>query len=201
RRCEPGADDADLVAVLVRLIGVHDARVAAKLVRERESRMPRCEEDVLELAATVAVDREAAVDGTDALDPSPNEPLCPAARDAELLDVGQEVFDRRVVAVDQARDERRHRPPSPRLAHREPRERRREAVAVALRAHVGLPDGRGAAAPGSAGIRLGREDRDLALVDAALAERQVAHEAGQPAADDRDPRHHFTEPASSPWTK
>src|SRR5262249_31408822 len=64
-----------------------------------------------------------------------------------------------------------------------------------------LPDGRGAAAPGSGGIRLGREDRDLALVDAALAERQVAHEAGQPAADDRDPRHHFTEPASSPWTK
>ena len=84
-------------------------------------------------------------------------------------------------------------------------ERGRAAVTVALRAHPPLADRRARAAPRGRGVGIGAEDRDLVRLEAAVAERRVRDEAGEPAADDRAPRRpcgaHFTEPASSPWTK
>ena len=65
-----------------------------------------------------------------------------------------------------------------------------------------LPDRRRPhAATPAAGSALGAEDGDLVRLEPAAAQRLVRDEAGEPAADDRDARHYFTEPASSPWTK
>ena len=70
---------------------------------------------------------------------------------------------------------------------------------VALRAHLLLPDGRRALPPHRGRIRIRSKDGDLTWLEPAVAERLIRSEAGKPAADDTDG--HFTEPASSPWTK
>ena len=41
-----GADNLNLVCVLVRVVGVDDARIVGKLIREGKTRMPRGEEHV-----------------------------------------------------------------------------------------------------------------------------------------------------------
>jgi cation diffusion facilitator CzcD-associated flavoprotein CzcO len=49
--------------------------------------------------------------------------------------------------------------------------------------------------------RIGFRREDGHVLDSRATKCQVRNEAAQPAADDRDPLHYFTEPASSPWTK
>ena len=73
-------------------------------------------------------------------------------------------------------------------------------MAVALRAHVRLPDRRRPPRPRRRGIRLLVEDGDLVRREAAAAQGLVRGEAGEPATDDGNARH-FTEPASSPSAK
>ena len=73
-------------------------------------------------------------------------------------------------------------------------------MAVALRAHLLLPDRGGAHTPDRRGIGIRSEDCDLARPERA-AQRLVGGEPREPGADHRDASHYFTEPASSPWTK
>ena len=149
----PGADDGDARRVLVRLVGVDRARVGGELVRHREARVARGDEDVPEDA--VAADLEAVRDGRDPLDPGDDDALVPAAPLAQLGDVAEELVHGRPVAVAGAEHERREVASPQCLAHREPRERGRSAVPVALRAHPPLPDRgrRGARRPDGAGRR------------------------------------------------
>ncbi len=119
--------------------------------------------------------------------------------DTQLLDVREKVVDRRVVAVADAAHERHERAACTRVAHCEPRERRRQAVTVALRAHVRLPDRGRPAPPGGRRVCLRCEHRDV--LHPVAPKRQIRDEAGQPTADDRDAWHYFTEPASNPCTK
>src|SRR5205823_570657 len=114
------------------------------------------------------------------------------------IDVLEELVDRRVVAVEERLDER-PRPPR-RGTHREPRERGRRDVPVALRAHAPLADRGGAHAPGRRRIGIRAEDRDLVRLEPAVPERGVADQRGEPVADDRG-GHYLTEPASRPCTK
>ena len=163
----------------------------------RQPGMAEREQHVRE--ALAAVELEAAVDGSHALDAPPHEALVPAGALAHVRGVLEELVDRRPVAVAGAQRERRRATPPPRRAHREPGERGRRDVPVALRAHPPLPD---RARP--RGPRLGRvgavaEDDDLVRLEPSVTQRRVRAEAGEPASDDRDS--HFTEPARSPWTK
>ena len=91
RRGHSGADDRDARRVLVRLVGVHGARVALELGRPGQAGVAGGEQDVAEDA--VPVELEAAVHGSDALDPGPPEALVPAAARPQLVDVGQEELD------------------------------------------------------------------------------------------------------------
>ena len=194
---EPGADDGDRRRILVRLVRVHRPRIRAQLVRHLQSRVARRDEHVPENA--VAVELEAAVDGAHALDPFAVQARVPAAARAQPLDVCEELPHRWVEAVAERAHQRRRRAAAHRRAERQPRKRRRPAVAVALRAHLALPD-RGRAPPERRRrIVVGAEDRDLARLELA-AQGLVRREPGQAGSDDGD-AHYFTEPASSPWTK
>ena len=139
----PGADDRDPRRVLVRLVGVHGARVVGGRARPG---WPGRDEHVRE--RPFAVELEAAVDGARSARPaaarsSGSQPL----RSRTSLGVREEVLDARVVAVRDGRDERPQRAGALRLAHREPRERRGGEVPVGLRAHPPLADRRRAPAP------------------------------------------------------
>ncbi len=123
-------------------------------------------------------------------------------RSRSSLDVGEELVDGRVVAVENRGDERRRRAPSQRRAHREAREtwpagsgRRSRSASRA----AGSP--RRAAATAPAGSSSRAEDRDLLRLEPAASQRLVRREAREAGADDGDTGHYFTEPASSPWTK
>ena len=73
-------------------------------------------------------------------------------------------------------------------------------MAVALRAHLPLPDRGGAHAPDRCRVGVRPEDGDLAGREHP-PQGLVRGEAREAGADNRDRRHYFTEPASSPWTK
>src|SRR5262249_50645973 len=120
------------------------------------------------------------------------------------LDVREELVDRRVVAVSEALDERPRVERAHRVPYRETRERRGQAVAVALGPHPTLADRAGADAPRGGGVEpRGAEHGYLVGRDPTVDESGVRDEAGEPSADDRTPcrRAHLTEPASRPCTK
>ena len=114
--------------------------------------------------------------------------------------MGQELVHGRVIAVEHGVEQRPERAAPADARDGEPRERGRAAVAVALRAHLALPDRRRSHAPGGRRIGVRPEHRDVARRERA-AQRLVRGEPGEPGTDHRHLRHHFTEPASSPWTK
>ena len=58
-------------------------------------------------------------------------------------------------------------------------------MAVALGAHPALPDRCRPRPPGARGVGVGAEDADLVRREAAVAQRLVGGEPGEPAADDR----------------
>src|SRR5919198_257629 len=153
----------------------------------------------------VAVELEAAVHGPDAADPGKADARLPPARLPQLLDVLEERVDARVIAVADALQERRERAPPASLAHRQPGKGGGQAVAVALRAHPALADCRRPPAPSGRRIELGAEDGDLVRRNSAVQQGRVGDESGQAATDDGAAAGrlaaHFTEPASSPWTK
>jgi hypothetical protein len=159
--------------------------------------MPGGEKDVPE---AVAVELEAALDRPHAIDAAQDEALVPAAPLAQPLDVGEELLDRRVVAVGDGLEQRSQRAPPRHTPEGEAGEGAREAVAVALGAHLPLPDRRGAHPPRRRGVGVRPEDRDLAGREGP-AQGLVRGEARESGAHDRDARHYFTEPASSPCTK
>ena len=192
RRRHPGADDRDAVGVLVRLVCVDCARVVLELRREGEARMTRGEQDVAEGAEPVEL--EAAFDRADALDPRSLEALVPARPLPQLGGVLEELGDGRVVPVEDAQHERTEAPAPPRLPHRQARERGGEAVPVALRAHQPLPDRGDSRAPDPGRIGVRAEDADLVRLEAAVAQRLVRREPGEPASHDRDLGGHAPEP-------
>src|SRR5262249_38166176 len=158
------------------------------------------EEHVAEDAFAFEV--EAAFDCPDARDPTWHERLVPVRPPAHVLDVLEELADRRVVAVADALHDGPGIPAAQRGADGEPREARRQAVPVALRAHPALPDRLCSPAPGLGGISAGGiEDGDVLHVP--VAERGMRDEPGQAAADHGDvpDRGHLTEPANRPCTK
>ena len=114
----------------MRLVGVDHAWVVPELFRRCETGVARRDEDVAERAT--AVELEPAGDGDDPLHARRNDVLAPAAPGAQCLDVVEELADGRVVAVADAVDERPHRPAPGRFADGQARERRRQAVPVAL---------------------------------------------------------------------
>jgi hypothetical protein len=177
---------------------VDDAAVTFELVRKREPGVPRRDQHMAERA--VSADLEAAVDRVDAIDVRQADPVVPGCPLTQRLHVIEKSLDAGVVAVADAADERNDRPPTNGIANGQPRKRRGQAVAVALRAHLTLPDGFRPATPGRGRVGVGREDDDLGGLDPAVQERRVGDEAGQPTTDDRG-AHHFTEPARSPCTK
>ena len=199
----PAPTTVDLVRVLVRLVRVHDARVARELGRNVQARDARAR---AARAGTTpcAVELEAAVDRAHALDARAADARRPSrVRVAQLLDVLEELLDGRVVAVADAtrRAARRRRAAAPRAPRA--RERRRQAVPVALRAHRALPDrGRARRAtppPGSASVA---EDGDLVRLErrrGAASRTRRSRPSPPPTIATR--RDHFTEPARSPWTK
>ena len=73
------------------------------------------------------------------------------------------------------------------LPHREPRERGRQAVPVALGAHHAAAGSRAACLPHTAaGSASAAEDRDLTGLEATPPQRHIGDEAGEAAADDRE---------------
>src|SRR5205085_8093634 len=158
--------------------------------------MARCDQDVAEDA--VPVELEAAVDRAHLVHARAHEGIVPAAALALLVDVREELVDGRVVTIEQRLDERPGRAPPPRGAQCESGKRRRQTVAVALRAHLALPDRGRPPAPHGRGIVLRSEDDDV--VNPTMPQRQVCGEAREPAADDCR-AHYLTEPASRPCTK
>ena len=176
----------------MRLVRVNGPWVGLELGRNGEPGMPECEQDVTEPIRTprgraaADLELEAAVDGGHAVDPIGHDARVPAASPAKLVDVAQELVDRRSVAVAGGLHERRQLAASNRLSGREARERPRVAVAVALGAHAHLADRRGARTPRADGVRIGVEDRNLGRLDTSVPEGLVGDEAGQAAADDRD---------------
>ena len=197
RRGEARADDRDRRRVVVRLVRMHGTRIVAQLVGNVEAGVAWSEQHMRE---PLAVQLEAAVDGPHPLDSTQDETLVPATPLTEPLDVGKELVHRRVIAVEHGVEQRPGRAASADARDGEPRERSREAVAVALGAHLLLPDRPGPNPPGGSGIGIRSEHRDLTWRERA-AQRLVRGESRKPGTDDRNPRHHFTEPASSPWTK
>ena len=183
-RGHAGAHHRDPRGVLVRLVGVHDARVRGELVRDRKTRVAGGDEDVPEDAA--AADVEAAVDRADPVDPPRHEALVPAAALPQLLDVAEEGGDGGPVAVADAEHERPQVAAPHRFARGQTGKRRRVAVAVALGAHQPLPDRGRARAPGGRRVRRVAEDRDLARREPGVAQCRERDEAPEPGADDRD---------------
>src|SRR5579864_341981 len=176
---------------------MHRTRVAAQLLGNVQSRMAGRDEHVAERA--VPVELEAAVDGADALDGGRAEAALPAAAVAQPTDVGEELIHRGVEAVAERPEQRARRPAAHGGAERETGKRRRQAVAVALGAHLPLPDRRGVAAERRGRVVFDTEHRDL-LRRQGAPQRLVRREPGKARAHDRG-LHYFTEPASSPWTK
>ena len=127
------------------------------------------------------------------------EASVPAAPRAQPLDVREELAHGRVVAVEQRADERHGRAASDRRAEGEPGERRRQAVPVALGAHLALPDRCSPTPERPRRVVVRAEDGDLLRLELA-AQGLVRREPGEAGPDDRD-THYLTEPASSPWTK
>ena len=185
RRRHAGADDGDVVRVLVRLVGVDGARVAGELRRDVQARV---------------AGGDAARGGT-CRSPSSSKPPSTArirsmrrgttassqpVRAAQLLDVLEELVDGRVVAVADALHERPRAAPPP--APRAPRAPGTTSAGSARRspsasAAAGSPP-RAAATP-PPGRRPRRRRRSRPPADAAVAQRRVRDEAGEPAADDR----------------
>ena len=159
------------------------------------------EQDVLKDA--LPVQPEAALHRPHLLDASDAQPRVPGRPLPQLLHVLEEGADGRVVAVANALEERRGRAAMQRVPNGQSRPGGREAVPVALRAHLALSNRRGTTPPGRGRVDLGAEDGDLLRLDPAVEEGRVGDEADQSAADDRAavPFGHFTEPARSPCTK
>ena len=198
RRGHPGADDRHASGVLVRRIGVDRARVVLELRRQRETRVPRREQDVAEGA--VRIELEAAVDRPHLLHTGLPPAPVPAAPVAQLVDVAEELVDRRPVAVADAQEERDRRPAPRRLPRGEAGEAGRVAVAVALGAHALLADRGRTHAPRPGRIVRVAEDGDLLRVEPGVTQRRVRDEAAEPGTDDGAARHprYLTEPASRP---
>jgi hypothetical protein len=178
----PGADDRDVVGVLVRLVRVHDARVPVQLLGHGERRVAGREQDVPKRAA--AIQLEATGDRCDLVDPSPAEALVPAAALADNRHVLEEVRHGRVVAVEERLDERQGRAAAQRLPDGETWERGWIGMPVALGAHAALANRRSPAAPGRGGIGVRAEDGDLPRFEPPMSEGRIGNEACEPAADD-----------------
>ena len=160
--------------------------------------MSRRDEHVREAAASVEL--EAAVNRRDPFDPRRAHAPLPAAALAAPLDMCEELLDGRVIAVACRLDERPQRAPATNAGEGKSGERRRPAVAVALRAHLPLPNRGGLLPPHGGRVAVGAEHHDLARLETGAPQDLVRREPGEPGPDDRD-AHYFTEPASSPCTK
>ena len=169
--------------VLVRLVGVHRARVVGELVRHASPGWPVASRTWRN--GPFAVELEAAVDRADPVDPGRHEALVPAARARSSSACVEEVRHGRVVAVATRLEQRRRASGAGTPRARRGRGTRRAAVAVALGAHAALPDRRGPPPPGGGRVGVGAEDGDLLRLDAAVTQRRVGREASQPASDDR----------------
>src|SRR5205823_3184887 len=90
-RGHPRADDLDVVRVLVRLVRVHDARIAREAWRQREPRVAEREQHVRESLATVEL--EAALDGANVSDAPVHEARVPAGALPHLSGVLQELVN------------------------------------------------------------------------------------------------------------
>ena len=171
RRREPGTDDADALRVPVRLVGVDATGIVLQLFGHGEGRVPRRQQDVAERAVAVELepvgDRRHRGRSGPARRARPSRSLPAAPRRGR----GTRRHGR-VVSVADAVDERAERAASACLADGEAGERGRKTVAVALGAHVGLPDRLGPAPPDGRRVGLGREDGDLLGLDAAAKQRQ-----------------------------
>ena len=74
-------------------------------------------------------------------------------------------------------------------------------MAVALRAHLPLPDRRRPHAPGRGGIGVRPEDGDLARLEPPRRRVWYAVNPASPEPTTATRAIYFTEPASRPWTK
>ena len=187
RRGHPGADDRDASRVPVRLVGVHDARVARELGREARGPGGRGRAGRARNGARRAVELEAAVDGADPLDAPPAD----ARRPSRFASRSSSTWRRNSATVGRYRLHTvwTSGAASPRrIASRGARpgnERREQCPSLSERI-APLADRLGARPPGADGSGLGVEDGDLGRLEAAVAERLVRDEAGESAADDRD---------------
>jgi hypothetical protein len=163
--------------------------------------MPGREQNVREDAALVQ--REPTLGRPNAADARALEALVPIRLETKLLDMLQELLDRRVEAVADALGQRYDASPSKRRPHRKAREGGRPAMAVALGPHPPLTDRRRANAPGGSRIPVCSEHGYFGRLEPPFSEGCIGDEPGEPASD--DPAHsrhcYFTEPASRPWTK
>ena len=204
RRREARADDASPSGVLVRLVRVHRARVVAQLVGHTRGPDVPARRARAAKAAVPSIELEAAVHRARSARPAPwrrlsSQPL----RSRRLLDVREELLDRRVIAV--ARRLRRAAAASAagaRSRTASPGNVVGQAVPVALGAHLASA---GSPPPAAARRPPGRPRCRRRRSRRARARRArsdlVRREAGEPGPPTIATRHYFTEPASSPCTK
>jgi hypothetical protein len=107
----------------------------------------------------------------------------PPAVPTNRVHIGQELVDRRPVPIGHREQQRRQVARSPGAPGGEAGERVGTAVAVRLRAHVGLPDRGRAPAPGGRGIGRVAEDDG---VDVRVGEGRLRRQRRESGADDRD---------------
>ena len=175
-------DHLHAVGVLVWLVGVHGARVAHELGRDREPRMTGRQEDVAEDVPLVQL--EPALDGAHIPDAGCAEAVVPTGGCAQLLDVAEELRHGRVVPVEGRLDERNDAPPPARRPEGEPGEARGGAVPVAFRAHAALADRRCPNPPCGRRVRVRSEHGYFGRGEPSFPKRRIRDEAGEASTDD-----------------